>query len=115
MKIFHTALSMAVLFLSCNLYGMGDTEAPEELINQTMCREYDHHFDLASKECIYCAQHLRYNVSSGKCEGNLSPLGKCYGSDHFHAATLQCMYCADGHEFNEETRKCESKQIILAD
>lgn len=108
-------LSITLISLSTHLYAMGENGEPEELINQSMCREHDHHFDLATKECIYCAQHLRFNQKTKECEGNLNPLGKCYGNDHFHAETLECMYCAKDYEFNEDTRKCESTRIILAD
>ncbi len=69
MRILKATLSLVVLFLPTYLYAMGDSEEPEELINQSMCREHDHHFDLTSKECIYCAQHLRYNAKTRQCEG----------------------------------------------
>lgn len=115
MKLFILTLGVAVLSISPSLYSMGEGEEPEELINQSMCDEHNHHYNNETHTCIYCAQHLRYKGQTGKCEGNLSPLGKCFGNHHFHAATLECMYCAKGYEFNEETRKCESTQIILAD
>lgn len=113
MKTFLIMISC--LAMSTQAYAMGEVKDSEELINQQMCREHNHHFSDSTKDCSYCAHHLTYDKMSKECVGELSILGKCIGDDHFRAATLECVYCAEGYEFNEDTRRCESTQIILAD
>lgn len=113
--------TIAALFCT-SLYAMGEKASkedavhiPEEIVNSEMCRAHNHHFDEATKECIYCAHHLKYNKKTLKCEGNnLSPLGKCIGTDHFHAASMECMYCAKGFEFDESLRKCMTTGMMIA-
>ena len=83
-----------------------DFDHLQEEMNRDMCGSIDHRFDVASSECIYCAQGLVYNKEKTQCEGALSILGKCFGDHHYHAATQECMYCAKGFSFDENLRMC---------
>ncbi len=96
-----------LIILSLNLGSAFAAPVFESMINLVSCRQENHHFDLASKECIYCAKNLKYDPESKTCKGYLSPIGKCIGDDHFHAATKECMYCAKGFAFDEKRRTCE--------
>ena len=99
---------MLLVMLSLNLGPAIAGNPMESMLNLMSCRQENHHFDLASKECIYCATNLKYDPESKTCKGYLSPIGKCIGDDHFHAATKECMYCAKGFTFDEKLRKCEA-------
>lgn len=97
----------AVIAMMSTAWAQGNQ--PPEKVNLDMCGSSDYRFDLASKECVYCAHGLHYTEDL-KCIGTPNVLGKCYGGHHYHAATEECMFCAKGYGFNEKSRRCEVKK-----